>query len=48
MRKHLWRFKMLKGGIKWFEAIPKNANGRTWKKVLREQSEREGAYETVE
>ncbi|PYH98001.1 AMP-binding enzyme [Aspergillus ellipticus CBS 707.79] len=37
----LARYKALTGGVKFVEAIPKNASGKILKKVLREESQRE-------
>ncbi|KAK6435827.1 hypothetical protein LTR95_007982 [Oleoguttula sp. CCFEE 5521] len=41
MREKLASFKMLEGGIKWVEAIPKNASGKILKRVLREEWKKE-------
>lgn len=41
MRERLASFKMLEGGVRWVEAIPKNASGKILKRVLREEAKRE-------
>lgn len=41
MAAHLAKFKMLSGGIRRVEAIPRSAAGKVLKKVLREEAERE-------
>jgi 4-coumarate--CoA ligase len=41
MRERLSSFKMLDGGIKWTDAIPKNASGKILKRLLREEFKRE-------
>lgn len=41
MRERLASYKMLEGGIKWVEAIPKNASGKILKRVLREEAKKE-------
>jgi len=43
MRERLSSFKMLEGGIKWVEAIPKNASGKILKRILREEAKKEVA-----
>jgi 4-coumarate--CoA ligase len=41
MRERLSSYKMLEGGIKWTDAIPKNASGKILKRILREEAKRE-------
>lgn len=41
MRERLASYKMLEGGIKWVEAIPKNASGKILKRVLRDEAKKE-------
>ncbi|OQO13431.1 hypothetical protein B0A48_01659 [Cryoendolithus antarcticus] len=41
MREKLASFKMLEGGIKWVDAIPKNASGKILKRILREDWKKE-------
>lgn len=41
MRERLSSFKMLEGGIKWVDAIPKNASGKILKRSLREEFKKE-------
>nr|OQO31797.1 hypothetical protein B0A51_00699 [Rachicladosporium sp. CCFEE 5018] len=41
MREKLASFKMLEGGIKWVDAIPKNASGKILKRILREEWKKE-------
>jgi 4-coumarate--CoA ligase len=41
MRERLSSFKMLEGGIRWVELIPKNASGKILKRILREEAKRE-------
>jgi 4-coumarate--CoA ligase len=41
MRERLSSFKMLEGGIRWVESIPKTASGKILKRVLREEVKRE-------
>jgi 4-coumarate--CoA ligase len=41
MRERLASYKMLEGGIKWVEAIPKNASGKILKRILREEAKKE-------
>lgn len=43
MREKLSSFKMLEGGIKWVEFIPKNASGKILKRILREEFKRESS-----
>jgi acyl-coenzyme A synthetase/AMP-(fatty) acid ligase len=38
----LAKFKELTGGVRFVEAIPKNASGKILKRVLREEAEKEG------
>lgn len=42
MRERLASYKMLEGGIRWVEAIPKNASGKILKRILREEAKQEG------
>lgn len=42
MRERLASFKMLEGGIKWVDAIPKNASGKILKRILRDEVKKEG------
>lgn len=41
MREHLASYKMLEGGIKWVETIPKTASGKILKRILREEAKKE-------
>lgn len=41
MRERLSSFKMLEGGIRWTESIPKNASGKILKRILREEAKKE-------
>lgn len=41
MRERLSSFKMLEGGIKWVDGIPKNASGKILKRLLREDAKKE-------
>ncbi|KAK6438480.1 hypothetical protein LTR95_005316 [Oleoguttula sp. CCFEE 5521] len=43
MRERLASYKMLEGGIKWVEAIPKNASGKILKRLLRDEWKKETA-----
>ena len=43
MRERLSSFKMLEGGIKWVDAIPKNASGKILKRILRDEAKKEGS-----
>lgn len=40
-QKRLAKFKSLEGGIKFLDAIPKNASGKILKRILREQAKKE-------
>lgn len=42
MRERLASYKMLEGGIKWVDAIPKNASGKILKRILRDEVKKEG------
>lgn len=48
MRERLASFKMLEGGVRWVEAIPKNASGKILKRVLREEVKGEAKKEKRE
>jgi 4-coumarate--CoA ligase len=41
MRERLASYKMLEGGIKWVDMIPKNASGKILKRTLREEAKKE-------
>ena len=41
MRERLASYKMLEGGIKWVETIPKTASGKILKRILREEAKKE-------
>lgn len=41
MRERLASYKMLEGGVRWVEAIPKNASGKILKRILREEAKSE-------
>ena len=41
MRERLASYKMLEGGIKWVQAVPKNASGKILKRVLRDEAKKE-------
>jgi len=40
--KTLAKYKWLEGGIRFVDAIPKNASGKILKRMLREEAEKEG------
>lgn len=43
----LARYKELTGGVRFVEAIPKNASGKILKRVLREQAQKESEVSKV-
>lgn len=45
--KRLAKYKELTGGVKFVEAIPKNASGKILKRLLREEAKKELDYQTA-